>query len=341
LIGLSDLPRADSAALLGELHDLGVPTIMVTGDTPMTAATVGRAIGITGNVCRSGRIPDRVTPSDFAIYAGVFPEEKFRLVKALQRAGYSVGMCGDGANDAPALRQAQMGIAVETATDVAKAAAGLVLTTPGLEGIVTAIKEGRAVFQRVLTYAIGILVNKIVTLIILGAGLLLTGQAVLTPMLQALSMFTNDFVSMARTADHATPSPHPNAWRLRNLTLATIPLAAFKFLFCLCVLITGAFHLKLTHGQLQTLIFLMFVFTGQALIFVLRERGHLWDSRPHPLMVLFSLADVAIVSSLSAAGILMDPLPLKVISMLLGSAIVFALLLDQVKVLLFRHLPIE
>jgi H+-transporting ATPase len=139
-------------------------------------------------------------------------------------------MCGDGANDAPALRQAQMGIAVETATDVAKAAAGLVLTTPGLDGIVIAIKEGRSVFQRVLTYTIGILVNKVVTLVVLGAGLLLTGHAVLTPMLQALSMFTNDFVSMARTADRATPSPHPNAWRLRNLTLATIPLAILKFL---------------------------------------------------------------------------------------------------------------
>lgn len=341
LIALNDPPRADSRALLSELRGLGVPTIMVTGDTAATATTVGRAIGITGNVCSGRQIPDRVTPEDFAIYAGVFPEDKFRLVKALQRGGYAVGMCGDGANDAPALRQAQMGIAVETATDVAKAAAGLVLTTPGLEGIVTAIKEGRTVFQRVLTYTIGILVNKVVTLIILGAGLLLTGQAVLTPMLQALSMFTNDFVSMARTADRATPSPRPNAWRLRNLTLATIPLAAFKFTFCLGVLATGTFYLRLSHGQIQTLTFLMFVFAGQALVFVLRERGHLWHSRPSWLMVMFSAADIIVVSTLATCGILMRPLPLEVVLSLFAVTVIFALLLDQVKVVLFQHVPVD
>ena len=107
----------------------------------------------------------------------------------------------------------------------------------------------------------------------LGAGLVLTGHAVLTPMLQALAMFTNDFVSMARTADRATPSPHPNAWRLRNLTLAAIPLASFKFLYDVGVLATGAFHLGLNTGQIQTLIFVMFVFDVQALVYVLRERG--------------------------------------------------------------------
>ena len=341
VIALQDPPRADSAALLGELRALGVSPVMVTGDTAATAVTVGRAIGITGNVCLSGHIPDHVTPGDFAIYAGVFPEEKFRLVKALQRGGYAVGMCGDGANDAPALRQAQMGIAVETATDVAKAAAGLVLTTPGLDGIVTAVKEGRTVFQRILTYTIGILANKVVTLVVLGAGLVLTGHAVLTPLLQALAMFANDFVSMARTADYATPSPHPNAWRLRNLTLATIPLAAFKFLFGLGVLATGASYLRLNTGQIQTLIFLMFVFAGQALVYVLRERGRMWNSRPSPVMVLFSLADVAVVSALAIFGVLMQPLPAGVVFGLMAATIVFALLIDQVKVAVFRHLPVD
>ncbi len=137
-------------------------------------------------------------------------------------------MCGDGANDAPALRQAQMGIAVSTATDVAKAAAGMVLTEPGLGGIVTSIKEGRAAFQRILTYTLTILVNKCVALIVMGAGLLMTGHAVLTPLLQALSMLTGDFVTMARAADRARPSAYPNAWRIRNLTLAAIPLGLFK-----------------------------------------------------------------------------------------------------------------
>jgi len=154
-------------------------------------------------------------------------------------------------------------------------------------------------------------------------------------------MFTNDFVSMARTVDHATPSPHPNAWRLRNLTLAAIPLGGFKFLFCLGVLVTGAFHLHLSPGQMQTLTFLMFVYAGQALVYVLRERGRLWGSRPSLLMILFSLADLAAVSALAWSGTLMQALPAPVILGLFASVLAFALLLDQAKVVLLRHLPID
>jgi H+-transporting ATPase len=192
---------------------------MVTGDAAVTAATVARAVGLEGLVCASGKIPDSIGPEDFAVFAGVFPEDKFRLVKGFQQRGHGVGMCGDGANDAPALRQAQMGIAVSTATDVAKAAAGIVLTDPGLGGIVTAVNEGRSAFRRVLTYTLSILVNKSATLVVLGAGLVMTGHAVLTPPLQALSMIAGDFVTMSRAADRVRPSPHPNRWRVRNLTM--------------------------------------------------------------------------------------------------------------------------
>ena len=174
---------------------------MITGDAAATAATVARAIGLAGPVCPPGGVP---TPSGQTISLSTlvfFRSRSFDLVKAFQQQGHAVGMCGDGANDAPALRQAQMGIAVSTATDVAKAAAGVVLTEPGLGGIVACIEEGRSAFQRVLTYTLTILINKCVTLIVLGAGLIITGHAVLTPLLQALSMLTNDFVTMARAAD--------------------------------------------------------------------------------------------------------------------------------------------
>ncbi len=128
LIALSDPPRSDSATLVTELHGLGVRTVMVTGDAPATAAIVAHAVGLDGAVCPPGPIPDNVNPEQFAVFAGVLPEDKYKLVKAFQNGGHSVGMCGDGANDAPALRQAQIGIAVSTATDVAKSAAGMVLT---------------------------------------------------------------------------------------------------------------------------------------------------------------------------------------------------------------------
>ena len=154
IIALSDPPRADSAALIAELHTLGVRTVMLTGDAPATAEIVARAIGLDGAVSPPGPIPDGVRPADFAVYAGVLPEAKYNLVKAFQKSGHTVGMCGDGANDAPALRQAQMGIAVSTATDVAKSAAGIVMTKPGLGGIVASVKEGRVTFQRILTYTL-------------------------------------------------------------------------------------------------------------------------------------------------------------------------------------------
>ena len=181
LIALSDPAREDSAALVTELKTLGVRTVMVTGDAPATAAIVAHAVGLDGALCPPGPIPDEVQPEKFAVFAGVLPEDKYKLVKAFQKAGHIVGMCGDGANDAPALRQAQMGIAVSTATDVAKSAAGVVLTDPGLAGIVAAVKEGRITFQRILTYTLNSVTKKIVQVLLLGVGLVMTGHAILTP----------------------------------------------------------------------------------------------------------------------------------------------------------------
>lgn len=341
LIAFGDPPRTDSRALLAELRALGVSTVMVTGDAAATAATVARAVGLEGPVCPPGKIPDNVGPDDFAVYAGVFPEDKFRLVMAFQRSCHAVGMCGDGANDAPALRQAQMGIAVSTATDVAKAAAGIVLTDPGLGGIVTCIKEGRSAFQRVMTYTLSILVNKSANLLVLGAGLVMTGHAVLTPLLQAISMLAGDFVTMSRAADRVRPSPFPNTWRIRNLVLVAIPLGVFKLSNYVGVLAIGWFVLGLGPDEMRTFTFVMLVFGGQATIYVLREHGHLWSSRPASVMLFASLADVAIVASLAMGGVLMTPLPPAIVGILLIATFAFALALDFVKIAVFSRLRID
>ena len=153
-------PTGFGRASLRNCTRFGVRTVMVTGDAPATAAIVAHAVGLDGAVCPPGPIPDDVRPEDFAVFAGVLPEGKYNLVKAFQKSGHTVGMCGDGANDAPALRQAQMGIAVSTATDVAKSAAGIVLTKPGLGGIVASVKEGRVTFQRILTYTLNSVTKK-------------------------------------------------------------------------------------------------------------------------------------------------------------------------------------
>ena len=212
LIALSDPPREDSAALVTELKSLGVCTVMVTGDAPATAAIVARAVGLKGAVCPPGPIPNDVRPETFAIFAGVLPEDKFKLVKTFQQTGNIVGICGDGANDAPALRQAQMGIAVSTATDVAKSAAGMVLTNPGLAGIVAAVKEGRITFQRIMTYTLNSVTKKIVQVLFLGVGLIMTGHAILTPLLMIIVMMAGDLLGMSLTTDNVRPSLLPNNW---------------------------------------------------------------------------------------------------------------------------------
>ncbi|HEV2334746.1 MAG TPA: HAD-IC family P-type ATPase [Stellaceae bacterium] len=341
LIAFDDPPRPDSAALLTELRSLGVRPIMITGDNAATAATIARAIGLEGAVCPPGKIPDRVSPADFAIYAGVFPEDKFRLVKALQRGGHAVGMCGDGANDAPALRQAQMGIAVATATDVAKSAAGIVLTTPGLGGIVASIREGRSGFQRVLTYTLSLLVNKSAMLVVLGAGLVMTGHAVLTPALQALAMLAGDLVTMSRAADRAEPTPYPNTWRIRNLTLAAIPLGLFKLFYCIAVLAAGWFVLRFNPGAMRTLTLLTFVMAGQASVYGLRERLPLWRSRPAPVMLFATIVDLVIVTSLAIGGVLMVPLAPAIPGTLLAATLGFAFAFDGVKRVVFARLQVD
>jgi H+-transporting ATPase len=341
LIAFGDPPRPDSRDLLVELDRLGVRTVMVTGDAAATAATVARAVGLNGPVCPPGDIPDSVGPQDFAVYAGVFPEDKFRLVRAFQRRGHAVGMCGDGANDAPALRQAQMGIAVSTATDVAKAAAGMVLTEPGLGGIVTCIKEGRSAFQRVLTYTLSILVNKSATLVVLGAGLVMTGHAVLTPLLQAIAMLAGDFVTMSRAADRVRPSSHPNAWRIGSLTLAAIPLGTFKLCFYVGMLAAGWYLLRLNPGQMRTMTLLLLVFAGQATVYVLREQNHFWTSRPAAIMLSASAAALILVASLATLGLLMTPISPAIVGILLLITPAYALALDFLKVIVVARVPID
>ena len=340
LIALSDPPRADAPALVSELHGLGVRAVMVTGDAPATAAIVAHAVGLDGAICPPGSIPDGVRPEKFAVFAGVLPEDKYKLVKAFQQGGHTVGMCGDGANDAPALRQAQIGIAVSTATDVAKSAAGMVLTEPGLAGIVAAVKEGRIIFQRILTYTLNSIIKKIVTVLFLVLGLIMTGHAILTPLLMVIVMVAGDFLAMSLTTDNVRPSPMPNAWRIGNLTIAGVIMGLCLLAFCTGVLAVGKFDLKLGTGALRTLAFAALVFGSQATIYAIRQRRHLWGSRPSLWLAASSVADIAIASTLAVGGIAMTPLPVFVVAGTLVVAAVFAFVLDAVKVPVFARLRI-
>ncbi len=340
IIALSDPPRADAAELIKELHALGVRTVMVTGDAPATAAIIARAVGLDGAICPPGPIPKDVRPENFAVFAGVLPEDKYHLVQAFQKSGNTVGMCGDGANDAPALRQAQMGIAVSTATDVAKSAAGIVLTKPGLEGVVAAVKEGRVTFQRILTYTLNSVTKKIVQVLFLAVGLILTGHAILTPMLMVIIMITGDFLGMSLTTDNVRPSQVPSAWRVGNLTIAGAFMGISELVFCTAVLALGKFRVGLGMDTLRTLAFLLIVFGNQATTYTNRTRKRLWSTRPSFWLIISSVADLSIASTMAFCGIAMSRLPLFVMGGTLVGAIVFAFLVDIVKVPVFHRLRI-
>jgi H+-transporting ATPase len=340
IIALSDPPRPDSAALITELHALGVSTVMVTGDAPATAAIVARAVGLDGAISPPGPIPDGVRPGDFSVFAGVLPEGKYDLVKAFQKSGHVVGMCGDGANDAPALRQAQMGIAVSTATDVAKSAAGIVLTTPGLGGIVASVKEGRVTFQRILTYALNSVNKKTVQVLFLAVGLVMTGHAILTPMLMVIIMLTGDLLGMSLTTDNVRPSPTPNAWRIGNLTIAGVFVGVCELVFGTTVLAVAKYRLGFGIETLRTVAFVAIVFGNQATTYMNRERQRMGSSPPSPWLIGSSVVDVLIASTLATCGIAMAPLPVLVVGGTLVSAAVFAFLSDFAKVPMFNRLRI-
>jgi len=341
LIALSDPPRSDSTSLISELHSLGVITVMVTGDAPATAAIVAHDVGLTGAVCPQGKIPEGVKPSDFAVFASILPEGKYDLVKAFQKSGHAVGMCGDGANDAPALRQAQIGIAVSTATDVAKSAAGVVLTESGLGGIVAAVKEGRVTFQRILTYTLNSVMKKIVQVLLLVVGLIMTGHAVLTPMLMVIVMISGDFLAMSLTTDRVQPSKTPNSWQVGRITIAGVLMGVCFLAFSTAILAVGKFELHLGIEALRTMCVVGIVFGSQATTYVIRGRQHLWGLRPSLFLVLSSIADIFIISTLAAWGVAMAPLTLSIIASELVAAIVFGLLMDVVKIPLFARLGIS
>jgi H+-transporting ATPase len=340
-IALSDPPRADSVALISELKALGVRTVMVTGDAAATARIVAHEVGLDGPVCPAGRLPESIQPEDFAVFAGILPEGKYNLVKAFQATGHGVGMCGDGANDAPALRQAQIGIAVSTATDVAKSAAGVVLTEAGLGGIVAAVKEGRITFQRILTYTLNSVIKKIVQVLLLAIGLIITGHAVLTPMLMVIVMITGDFLAMALTTDKVRPSSTPNSWNVMKITGAAVVLGLCFLGFCVGILAVGKFELRLGIEALRTLCVVSIVFGSQATIYALRARDRMWGLRPTNWLVLSSFADVLIIFVLANRGVAMAPLPLSTLACEFAAAVVFGVMLDGIKIPVFAQLGIE
>jgi H+-transporting ATPase len=343
LLGLQDPPREDSRALVQSLNDLGVRVVMITGDDPLTAQAVADQVGIPGPACTAEVLHGEVSAESLrcGVFAGVFPEDKFHLVRALQSAGHVLGMTGDGVNDAPALKQAEVGIAVASATDVAKAAASLVLTTPGLGNIVAAVQSSRRIYQRMLTYTLNKIIKTFQVALFLSLGLVLDRVFVVTPLLIVLLLFANDFVTMSLATDNVSSAHQPDRWHIHTLAQTALALAIPSLLLALALFYVARDIWHLPLAQLQTLMFVVLVFSGQGTVYLVRERHHFWHSVPSRWMLLGTLADVVVVSALAAQGILMAAVPLSLVVLILGVVLVYLPLMDFFKVWVFGRFQVR
>jgi H+-transporting ATPase len=217
----------------------------------------------------------------------------------------------------------------------------MVLTNPGLTGIVAAVKEGRITFQRILTYTLNSVTKKIVQVLFLGLDLMMTGHAILTPVLMIIVMMAGDLLGMSLTTDQVRPSVLPNNWRIGTLTVAGIVMGVSELAFCGGALAFGYFRLGLGIATLQTLAFFVLVCGNQATMYAVRARGRIWSSpRPSRWLVLSSVADLVIAATLAGCGWLMQPLPFWVLGGVLVGAFAFAFAVDLVKVPVFGRLRI-
>jgi H+-transporting ATPase len=304
---LEDPPRPDSAELLRELRGLGVAVKMVTGDALPVAQEVARQVGLgpLEPVARlhQASVRGRAAAASLAErsdgFAEVFPEDKFQVVRALQEAGHVVGMTGDGVNDAPALRQAEVGVAVRASADVAKASASVVLTTDGLTGIVDLVRHGRVVYQRVLTW----IVNKVSRTIqksgYVTIAFLVTGRFVVSTFGMILLLFLTDFVKISLATDREQGSRHPETWRIGAWVRISVILGLLMVVENLALLAVGWrwFGLAGDLPAAQTFSFQALLFFGLFSILSVRERGHFWRTAPSRVLAM-ALGGAALVGAL-------------------------------------------
>jgi H+-transporting ATPase len=337
LIPLHDPPRDDSKELIGKLKEMGIIPRMITGDSTPIAEEIAKEVGIGQNVSRiSDVISGKTKVEECNAFAEVYPEDKFSIVKILQKEGHITGMTGDGVNDAPALKQAEVGIAVASATDIAKASASIVLTHEGLIDIVSAVEDGRKIFQRMLTYTLNKIIKTVQVAIFLTTSFFIFRFFVTTPFDVILLLFANDFVTMSIATDNVRFSKNPERWNVRSLVGSSFSLAVLIVLESFSILIIGM-RLGLNNDQIHTFIFDMLVFSGQFTVYMVRERGRFWNSKPSKWLLSATVADVIFISFISWAGILVTAVPIIDVLLVLALTFVSMAIIDLGKNYVFRH----
>src|SRR3972149_642108 len=329
LIALADRPRRDAAELIRALRGLGISVKMLTGD----------ALPIARETAREGGGAERVETA--ASFAEISPEDKSLVARALQDRGHVTGMTGDGVNDAPALRQAEVGTAVSDATAVAKSASSAVLMTEGLGGIVELVETGRRVHQRIVTWILNKIVKTFQVAVFVVLAFLATGQTTVSVLSMVLFIFVTDFVTLALSTDSVRYSQQPDTWRVHGLVKTALLLGTLIVAESFILLYVGIawFGLSADPARLHTFIFDYLVFLGVLDVLILRERRHFWESRPSRTLLGFIAADILAVVGFSLVGVPQLPAlsPVEILTVLSFSAATSFLINDAVKVALVRR----
>ncbi|MGD0640772.1 MAG: plasma-membrane proton-efflux P-type ATPase [Roseiarcus sp.] len=345
VLPLFDPPREDAKATIATAREMGVSVKMVTGDALAIAQETAKKLGMGANILDASGFGDSKRHETAALaesienadgFAQVFPEHKFHIVDVLQQSGHIVGMTGDGVNDAPALKKADCGIAVSGATDAARAAAAIVLMTPGLSVIVDAMKESRKIFQRMNSYAIYRIAETLRVLLFMTLSILIFNFYPLTAVMIVMLALLNDGAILSIAYDNVHYKDAPEAWNMRLvLGIATVlgvvgPMAAFGLFY----LGDRVFHLDRPH--LQTLMYLMLSVAGHLTIFQTRTRGPFWSIRPARVLWAAVLGTQALATLIAVYGLFMTPLGWGWALFVWGYALVWFLVTDRVKLAAYR-----
>ncbi|OBF97668.1 plasma-membrane proton-efflux P-type ATPase [Mycobacterium sp. 852014-52450_SCH5900713] len=346
VLALADPPREDSATTIAAAKELGIDVKMVTGDQVAIGREIARQVGLGDQILDAAildgtadddALGDRVEATDG--FAQVFPEHKYHIVRLLQDRGHIVGMTGDGVNDAPALKQADAGIAVSGATDAARAAADVVLLAPGLSVIVSAIGLAREIFARLTSYATYRIAETIRVLLLITLAVVSMNFFPVTAAMIVFLALLNDGAILSIAYDHVRGSPRPVRWDMRAvLTIATvlgvIGVVASFTLFFIADSVFG-----LSRDFIRTMIYLKLSVAGQLTIFLTRSRGPFW-SRPAPAPLLLG----AVITAQSTAtliavyGVAMTPLGWRWAGIVWGYSVVWFLFNDRIKLIAYRWL---
>ena len=348
LVSLYDPPRADAKQLVAELQSLGVAVKMLTGDALPVAREIGSEVGLPD----IRRVADLKAESTQAgnksvdLLAGadglaeVFPEDKYTVVKHLQNAGHVTGMTGDGVNDAPALRQAEVGIAVSSATDVAKGAASVVLTQAGLTNIVALVEQGRTIYQRILTWIVNKISRTILKAAFVAIAYVVTGKFVVSAFAMLLLTFMTDFAKIALATDRVRPSKKPETWNIGGFVTVSVVLGVSMVVEALILLdlCWSRFDLSTDANSLYTFSFLTLLYLAVFSIISARERRWFWSTMPSKALAAALTADALTGTILTRVGIPgLAPLPWSQTLVIFGYAMVACLAVnDTLKVVMMR-----